>query len=197
MSNLTRFIGHLRNGLARPNRYEVFFTLPRGVLDVTAVVSRSVNYKSMMGMITAQDFRMNEDGRIGLFCHTCSLPMRSLATFEHKTHMGPAYKAPYSSSYEPVTFTFYADKGMNTRRYFDIWQQSVLNVYSNTNNYMNEFTSDVTIVTLDQEGKPGYRTTLYEAFPVNVGAVDLSYSQNNALTNVSVTLSYKIWESDV
>lgn len=164
MSSINEFIGHLKNGLARPNRY---------VVDIIAPIGG--------------------DPTIQIFCHTCQLPMRSLATFEHKTHIGPPYKAPYSTNYEPVTFTFYADKYMNSRRFFDHWQQRVSHVWSNMNYFMDEFKGTVIITTLDQEGKPGYKVKLYDAFPINVGAVDLSYSQNNALTNVSVTLSYRIW----
>lgn len=166
MSSVSEFVGHLKNGLARPNRYIVDIISPIG-----------------------------GDETVQIFCHTCQLPMRGLMTFEHKTHVGPPYKAPYSSSYEPVTFTFYADSNMNTRRYFDEWQQEVNNSWSNTNNYMNNFKGEIKITTLNQEGNERYSVKLHDAYPLNIGAVDLSYSQNNALTNVSVTISYRIWEA--
>lgn len=163
MSNINQFIGQLKQGLARPNRFRVIFG--------------------------------GGDEKVSIFCHTCTLPMRSMETFTHKTHVGPSYKAPYSGMYDSVTFSFYADRRLNTRRFFDRWQQRVTNVDSNTNNYMIEFVENITIQTLDKEGKVGYTVRLIDAWPINVSAVDMSYGSNNQVMNVSVTISYRLWKA--
>jgi hypothetical protein len=127
-------------------------------------------------------------------CHSCSLPQRTLLTYDHKQLAAP-YRVPYSQSYDPVTFSFYADTDYSTREYFDIWQNAAINIGSNTVNYYNEFTSDVRITTIDIEGNDAYFVDLYEAYPINIGVVDLSYSTMNAVQTVTVTLSYKYWAS--
>lgn len=195
MSNISEFIGQLKGGLSRPSRYMISFFLPLGIKEAPNPLAFGAF--STAGIITATHMLLNGRGKVNMFCHTCSLPMRSLSTFDHKTHIGPPYKAPYSTAYEPVTFTFYADSSMNTRRYFDIWQQAVSNVYSNTNNFYNEFTSPMLIMNLDQEGKPKYYTLLLDAFPISLSSVDMAYGNNNSVTNVSVTMSYRLWLSNI
>lgn len=188
----TSFIARFNKGFARPNRYRVEFAMPRGV---SGVKIDAINSDSMSGNIQTVDRRMNANGNIGVFCHTCNLPQRTLLTYEHKQHGAP-YRVPYSQQYDPVTFSFYTDPSYTTRQYFDIWQAAVVNLDSNTFNYYDEFTSDVHIMTLDNTGNFSYMVTLYEAYPLNVGMVDLSYSNMNSTQTITVTMSYKYWKTD-
>jgi hypothetical protein len=187
--SISGFISKLKNGLARPNRFIVEFVLPRGVSDFKSGMNSNVQ----SGQISQQNFKFNGDGTVNVFCHTCSLPQRSLLTYTHRQLSSP-YRVPYSQQeYDPVSFMFYADSELNTRRFFDIWQTAVVNTAVNTMNYYNEFTTGVTIKVLNDEGEPGYSVVLYECYPISVGMVDLSYSTANQVMSVMVTMSYKQW----
>jgi hypothetical protein len=74
---------------------------------------------------------------------------------------------------------------------------TVMNLTSNTTNYYDEFVSDVNIITMDREGKDTYRVTLLEAFPLNIGAVDLAYSNMNSVAIINVTMAFKYWKSEI
>ena len=196
MSNdlsVTSFISRFGSGFARPNRYRVEFSLPRGFSASPALPG--VNSNSSSALIQFQEIAMNQNGNINIMCHSCNLPQRTLLTYEHKQLIGP-YRVPYSQSYDPVTFSFYTDPQYTTREYFDIWQNAVINIGSNTLNYYNEFTSDIRIFTLDNLGNDTYFVELYEAYPINIGIVDLSYSNMNTTQTVTVTMSYKYWASN-
>jgi hypothetical protein len=187
--SISSFVGKLKNGLAKPNRFVVDFSLPRGIDSFKQGMNQRVQY----GQINQQNQEYNADGTINIFCHTCSLPQRSLLTYTHKQLASP-YRVPYSQQeYDPVTFSFYTDNALNTRRFFDIWQTAVINTTVNTVNYYNEFTTNVTIKVLDDEGRETYSIVMYECYPVNVGAIDLSYSASDVLMTVTVSLSYKQW----
>jgi hypothetical protein len=197
MSNdvsIKSFIAKLGTGLAKPCRYRVEFNLPAGFNADNASSLLGMNISSSAALIRAVETNLNQNGLINVLCHTCSLPQRSLLTYEHKQLSAP-YRVPYSQTYDPVTFSFYADSEYIVREYFDIWQNAVVNIGSNTLNYYNEFTSDVKIYAIDDAGEDTYSVILYEAYPINIGIVDLSYSNMNATQTVTVTLSYKYWAS--
>lgn len=186
------FMALMDKGIARSSKYKVEFVLPRGIN--AAASWAAVNSESTAGSIRGIDAKYNKTEKINLFCHSATLPQRSIDTAQHKQLSVP-YRVPISQSYDPVTFSFYADSDLNTREYFDIWQNAVINLSNNTTNFYDEFTSDLRITLIDQEGEEGYYVDLYECWPSNIGMVDLSYSNANALINVTVTLSYKYWQS--
>lgn len=193
--SVNSFITALGNGLAKPNRFLVEFKLPKGIAESKL----SVDSDALAGNIVSKDKEINTvigdsgTGAINIFCHTCSLPQRSLLTYLHKQVSSP-YRVPYSvQEYDPISFSFYADKDMKTRRYFDIWQNAVINIQPNTLNFWNEFTSNVTISMIDEEGNSTYSIVLYECFPISVGMIDLSYSASNILLSPIVTMTYRYW----
>lgn len=189
--SVSSFISRFKSGFAKPNRYRVEFNLPAGF---NASVSPGMNKNSSASSIRSQESTMNHKGNINIMCHSCSLPQRTLLTYEHKQLASP-YRVPYSQSYDPVTFSFYTDPEYTTREYFDIWQNAAVNIGSNTMNYYNEFTSDVRIYTIDSAGNDAYCVSLFEAYPINIGMVDLSYSSMDTVQTVTVTMSYKYWAS--
>lgn len=187
--SIDNFISKISKGLAKPNRFIVEFNLPPGIQDF----KYGMNTRATTAGIRGSNSQYNKNETINIMCHTCSLPQRSLLTYVHKQLASP-YRVPYSQSeYDPVTFSFYADPELNTRRYFDIWQTTVVNTVVNTINYYNEFTTNVTIKIIDDEGHPTYSIILYECYPVSVGMVDLSYSASNQVLSTTVTLAYKQW----
>lgn len=185
-----QFLSHFRQGVMKPNKYEIYFTLPAGVnssFNFVHPVARN-------GVVRAKDFLMNSTGSINIKCHTALFPQRTLATAERLQNSSP-FRVPYSSNYDPITLSFYADGTADTRRYFDVWQNIVINVDSNTLNFYDEFTSDIFIWNLDDAGRRTYGIQCIEAYPLAVGASDISYSNQNNFQNVTVTLNYRRWKS--
>lgn len=62
-------------------------------------------------------------------------------------------------------------------------------------NFFVEYTSDVDIWQLDRNNNKTYGVRLYAAWPVTIGEVPYGYDQNNQVTEVTVTLEYKLWQS--
>lgn len=184
---IDKFLASFKHGIANPTRYRVRFNLPKGIPNIDGSA-----WESTSGNIQRWNSYLNGDDKINLLCHTCTMPQRSLLTYEHRQLNAP-YKVPYSQGYDPVSFVLYGDAKLETRKYFEIWQNAVVNIQSNTMNFYSEYVSDVTIEQLDAEGKPTYGVKLVEAYPMSVTAMDYSYSNSNSVQNVSVVLTYKYW----
>lgn len=185
------FLSNFKNGMMKPNRYRVEFHLPRGVSNSERL---SIHQFSNSTTIRQLDNNLNGKGGVDIKCHTATFPQRSLQTYEHIQNSAP-FRVPYSAAYDPVTFSFYVDGNGDTREYFDTWQNAVINVSSNTLNFWREFVSDITIYAMNEAGEDTYGVTLYDAYPLNVGAMELSYTQSNNYQTSTVTIAYKSWSA--
>lgn len=188
MSDISKFISLFEKGQAMANRYEVEFTLPAGVPNGTS----GVHMRSTTSRISAIQRQFNGIGQVNILCHSCTMPMRSVMTYELRQLNAP-FRVPYSQTYDPVSFMFYADSSMFVRQYFDVWQQAVINIKNNTLNFRNEYTADIVIKQLNREGKASYAVKLYEAFPIAVTSMEYAYA-NSQVQNVSCSIAYKYWE---
>ena len=189
MADISKFLSHFKSGIASPARYRVQFNLPKGIPNISGSA-----WESTEGNIRRWQAELNGAEKINVFCHTCTMPQRSLMTYEHKQLNAP-YKVPYSQSYDPVSFVFYGDGDLSARRYFEIWQNAVVNIQSNTMNFYSEYVSDVIIEQLDTEGNPTYGVQLIEAYPMSVTAIDYSYSNQNTMQNIAIVMTYKYWKN--
>lgn len=122
------------------------------------------------------------------------MPARTLQTYPHSQHCAP-FRVPFSQQYEPVTFTFYSGTHFRQRHFFDIWQTSVVNINDNSLNFFSEYTQDIDIWQLDRNNNKTYGVRLYAAWPVAIGEVQYSYAQNNAVTEITVSMEFKLWKS--
>ncbi len=191
MSNDTlymKFLSHFQRGVMRPNKYLIKFTLPEGVMSRADFVDS----RTYRGNIQREEQNFNSSGSINIKCHTANFPQRNLVTAE-RLQNSSAFRVPYTQAYDPVTFSFYADADGDTRRYFDLWQNTVVNVRSNTLNFYNEYTSNIEMWNLNELEQPTYGVRIEEAFPMAIGAVDVSYSNSGTFQTIVSTFQYRRW----
>lgn len=187
--SVSAFLAHFEKGVARSNKFRVEFILPKGVPADTV----GVNTDATAGQIQQlQNYFNSSRGAVNIKCHTATFPQRSLLT-SGLNQNSAEFRIPYSATYDPVTFSFYANSEMDTRDYFEVWQSAVCNFSNNTMNFLEEYVSDVNIISLDATGNDAYGVTLFEAYPINIGAIDVAYANMDSYQNTMVTMSYKSW----
>ena len=187
------FLSNFQGGISRPNKYRVEFNLPAGVNLSPGDIS--VNGDATRGSIRRWEQHFNRSAALNIKCHTMTFPQRSLLTMEHRQNSAP-FRTPYSATYDPVTFSFYANSLMDSRDYFEVWQSAVVNLGSNTMNFYDEYVSDIHMFMLDDYGEDAYKVSLFEAYPLNIGIIDASYSQSNNVTSCTVTMAFKSWQPE-
>jgi len=127
-----------------------------------------------------------------MMCTTALMPGRQLQLSEHK-HTNYPIKIPTSQQYAPVAFGFTLSENLKERRFFELWQDVVVNVRDGTMNFYNEYVSTVQIYQLNKQNRETYAIELREAYPTALSDISYTYAANNELLNMSVTLSYKYW----
>ncbi len=190
VKNVSEYLGLFPLGFARQNRYSVSFMVPPGVGETGSWM----NTESGTGQIRSLGDSLNRDGAVNISCHTATMPARTLMTYPLTQHSAP-FNVPYSQQYDPVTFSFYGAAKLRQRHFFDIWQTAVVNLNDNSLNFFDEYTQDVEMWQLDRSGNRTYGVKLYAAWPLAIAEVPYSYSANNAIVEISVTLSFKLWKT--
>ena len=152
---------------ARPNLFEVLITPPVG----------DQNYIQ----------------RMLIACHTCNVPGTTILTTEKDMPQAGYKSIAYQKTYEDVTMQFYLHADMHELKVFQDWMKLMINPATNQVGYYNKYKSNVHIINLDRQQKKTLTTTLYEAYPKTISALDLSYGSNDEIMSISVTFTYRYY----
>ena len=192
-------------GFARKARYYAEFTLPKGVsgplfsegfedTSLSAVEKQAFPSQSDLNAVQLANGR-----RVRAFCSNISMPEREMTTKEVRHGNAPARNIVYDMKSAPISATFYADKFMRERSYFELWQKTAMSTSSTFNtNYYENYVSNLNIFQLGQYASRQerdditYGVQLIDCFPTKIGAVEYSHDANN-LQTIDVDFSFRYW----
>ncbi|SVB24497.1 uncharacterized protein METZ01_LOCUS177351 [marine metagenome] len=94
-----------------------------------------------------------------------------------------------------TTMTFICTaEGWEEKEFFDTWQNQIVDPEMYDASYYEDYTTDISLTTYTEGNKSSYGIQFMEAFPLNVGAINLGWSQNNEYARLSVTFAYRRWK---
>lgn len=172
-----------RGGLAKTNRFQIFFTPPQGkLLSTQGLVGAITSGGGLKSMV-------NDPRDISLLCETVTIPGRQIATLDYQADK-QALKIPYSFINEDVTCSFLLTNDYYMKTMFDDWLEQVFNTESYRAKFKKDFTSDVVIQQLNEKNIPVYGVRLENAFPTTITGIALDNNSESAVQKISVTFSY-------
>ena len=135
--------------------------------------------------------------RVQAFCSSVSMPERTMKTVAIK-HNGPARHIVNDYEMADVDMTFYTDKYLRERIFFEMWQKTAFSNMTHNYSYYDEYVAPINILQLGAD--PGtqerdgatYGVRLWEAYPIKVGAVEYASETNSAQT-FTVSFKYRYW----
>ena len=172
MANMDKFIANIKSGgLSRANRYELLITAPS--------ISALGNFANNGG---AEQLRYR--------CSTVSLPSKSIATSETKIY-GPVRLAPYQITYDQLSFSVYLSDDFRERQYFEDWMHYVIDYDTHRIRYYKEYSaSDMQLLVMDETNKVTNTYVFEESYPLSVGEVSMSYSNEEPAT-CDISMTYR------
>lgn len=167
------FRASFTEGLAKPSRFEAFFTPRSETLQLASIIDAET---------------------LAFRCESAILPGRTIATGDLRIY-GPTEKFPYQTSYEDITLTFICTDSMNEKKFFDTWL-NIINPKQTWNfKYKSDYTMDLTVIQYTNDDKEAMRIKMIDAFPLSVNQLDLDWANADAYHKLSVTFAYTYWES--
>ena len=205
-------------GLGRLGRFYTSFRLPTGSRGPEmGSEAEFENFENEDGLpVETRGFAtsdliqqiQNQDGkRVNAFCKGITMPDRTMTTEAVINGPGAPRHIVTDHTYGDLSATFYADKYLRERQYFELWQKAAFNSISNNYEFYDNYVSDIDLFNLGQFANssgssedPAARddlthgVKLYDCYPTSIGAPALSYENNNII-EFTVTFKYRYWQN--
>ena len=128
---------------------------------------------------------------LSILCKSGAIPAFTLGIIE-VPFRGRRIKIPGDRTYADWTATFVNDDNQQTRKAFDNWMNTIVDV--NGENALRTGTGTyrckIVVNQLRPDGNTSRIYELYDAFPTDVSAIDLSYDTTDAVQEFTVTFQY-------
>jgi len=160
-------------GLARPNRFEISFPVPKGLFNSSEKADPRI---------------------ISLFCESANIPSKNIGIKQQRIY-GPSYPRPFSAEYggEGITMTFLIDRDMDVKGFFDSWMNIIVDPFQYFVHYPDNYTVPILIQQLGENDDPTYSVTLEDAFPRSLALMELNNTSQNSVHKLNVTFAYRRW----
>ena len=225
-ANVDNTIGRFRSamnaaeGYARPSRFAIRVFPPVNLKD-QVLGSQLATYNN--GEVNSSGFRsqrtidrmggQNVDGKymndlnssfgrsVNINCDTISMPGKDLQTQEVQYGSEPTRSMVQTHAYAGlIEASFYADKYMRERQFFEAWQKMCVGEHTHKANYYDDYIGKMHIYQLGADSEisrdmPTYAVEAMEVYPSTIGAVEYGYGKTNDVVKINVGFAYKYWRN--
>jgi hypothetical protein len=208
------FLSNIRgkDGLAKPNRFEVILPIPPYVNQFVgnSIIEKILNFPNSIfsdvsdaiGSAFGRQGESDEYSRtsnssltryLALQCESAELPGRTTATADVKIY-GPTFKVPYQTQYTDTTLTFLCTNDFYERKLFDRWMEAIHP--SDTNNIrfpkgqQSRYLTNIKIIQYDEFIKRIFAVELIDAFPIGIAPQQLSWGEEG-FHRLSIQFAYQ------
>lgn len=130
------------------------------------------------------------DRQLEFFAQSASLPASNLGTIE-VPYQGRTIKVPGDRTFDEWTVTVREDNDASLRVAFEDWLNEVNGIISNQGiNNVEDFKREGQVQQFDRAGNVILTYTIVGAWPSAVGAIDLSWDENDSVATFDVTIQY-------
>ena len=135
-----------------------------------------------------------------------TIPGKSLGTIEAK-RFGPVYKVANDLIIDTVSMTFMCSADYAEHKFFEGWIAGIMGAVAPgtgmsagqkarqlyTVSYYYDYVGQVNIIPLDRQGGASANIVMMEAYPTNVGPIEMAWGETGEIANFTVTWSFKDW----
>jgi len=168
--NINNFISSFKGGF-RPSRFRVQLTYPAAAGGVPNV-------------------------RDEVLVKAASLPASNLGVIE-VPYQGRDVKVAGDRTFDNWSVTVVAEESFSHRDTFIRWMNSINshegNDFRGNPEQLNFYMADLYVTPLSLDGLPLKSVVIKHAFPVNVGAIEMSYDQKDSIAEFSVEFALSYW----
>ena len=184
-------------GFQRKARFYVEFGMPKGVVD-DGRTTMADEFQGFSTEVATEAMRADTTKRrVQAFCREIAMPNREAVQKDIK-HNGPPRSIVYDYTSADITATFYTDKFMRERTFFEIWQKAAFSNTTHNFNYYDNYVAPVDIYALgsfasrDERDDITYAVRLFDCYPKTISEVTFNHDANDVQT-FTVTFSFRNW----
>lgn len=189
----------IKDGLARPNRFEAVIPIPRYIANFIeqSVLERLLSFpitifnssedalSSALGSNPRDENSKSSNPSItrylALQCETAELPGKTLATTDVKIY-GPTFKVPYQAQFGDITLSFLCTNDFYERKLFERWIESIMPMDTHNLRFSKDeetrYLTNIRILQYDEFIKRIFVVELIDAFPIGIAPQALSWADD-------------------
>ena len=139
--------------------------------------------------------------QVQINCDSVVMPGRSMETQDVQYGSEPVRSMVQTHTYEgPIEASFYGDKYLRERQFFEAWQRMCVGEHTHKANYYDNYVGKMHIYQLGADSEvnrdmPAYAIEAMEVYPATIGTVNYSYGASNQIVKVNVSFAYKYWRN--
>ena len=225
-ANVDNTIGRFRSainaaeGYARPSRFAIRVFPPTNLGD-QILGGQLATYNN--GQVNTSGFRTqrtidrmgndNVDGKymndlnssygrsVNINCDTISMPGKDLQTQEVQYGSEPTRSMVQTHAFAGlIEASFYADKYMRERQFFEAWQKMCVGEHTHKAKYYDDYIGKMHIYQLGADNEisrdmPTYAVEAMEVYPSTIGQVEYGYGKTNEIVKINIGFAYKYWRN--
>ena len=132
---------------------------------------------------------------VSLHCSTIQMPGHDLKTQDVQRGSAPVRKQVTAHGYAgKCAATFYLDAHLDTKTFFEMWQQMAVNPVTHKARYYDSY-KDATMKIFQHAGMGRtYGVELEEVYPETIGQIEYTYSGEGVAT-LAVGFNYRKWHT--
>jgi len=222
-ANTDNTIGRFRaainasEGYARPARFAVRVFPPARLSDLVTQQNNSIAKEGQV--LLSSDATQNQANphsdtlppkymndlvqsygrQVNIHCENVSMPGVTLDAQSVQRGSEPARDQVVGHNYEgEIQATFYADKYLRERHFFEAWQKMAVSPVTHKANYYNSYIGKMHIYQIGDDNvadrdRPSYGIEAIEVYPKTIAAIEYGYGKSNEIVRVQVGFAYKQW----
>ena len=200
-TTINRFIAQINQGegVARPTRYLIVIQPPQTIKQISGGAAGQTMSAEQGG---ANELESSETKRnVGMMCNKVTMPSRDINTASHSMY-GPRREMPYAYSFSGnIEATFYGDKFLRQRMFFENWQKKIMDIATHNMNWYDDYVGTMDIFQLgsfaaeQDRDRVTYAVRLYEVYPQTIGSIDYSYGATDSAVQIPITLNFRTWKN--
>jgi hypothetical protein len=160
---------HRSGGMARANQYEV-------------------------EIIAHQNHPDKQNRTINLHCSAVNMPGHNLEQQTQRLGSAPAREIVQGHRYAGnITATFYLDASLETKVWFDTWQELTYHPVTHKAKYYDQYIGEMYIYQLGANGERTYGVKCDEVYPATVGPIEYAAESTDMLALLTVEFAYRKW----
>ena len=222
-ANTDNTIGRFRaamasaEGYARPSRFAIRVFPPTNLAQQVGasntatymngqVQNKTVAYEGPRNQYPVQGKYMNDlmstyGRQVNIHCDSITMPAKSMETQDVQYGSEPVRSMVQTHLFPgTIDATFYADKYMRERQFFEAWQKMCVGEHTHKANYYDNYIGKMHIYQLGADSEvnrdmPTYAVEAMEVYPTTIGSIDYSYAKSSEIMKITISFAYKYWRN--
>ena len=139
--------------------------------------------------------------QVNINCDSIVMPAKAMQAQEVQYGSEPVRSMVQTHEFPGVIeASFYADKYMRERQFFEAWQKMCVGEHTHKANYYDSYIGKMHIYQLGADSEisrdmPTYAVEAMEVYPANIGSVDYGYNKTGEVVKINVQFAYKYWRN--